>query len=278
MVPFPFVIACTVSASTWLDHAVPRAQIKATGLWDTRMPVETISTTSQSDWCTPPAPPGVLHGVGHSLASTRTDTPAACSCFCEQNISMCLAWDWDTKSHRCSARGTLLPVGSRSTIIGGVVTRPEAPGASFSAGFSDNAVLQRTEPGGSGRQARAAVYGTPGHGFRLPCRVSVTVVEHFEGGGRPDKVLLETQVGVTNETGYGEWKVLLPPHKAGGNLTITAQCVVSADSGQGSCGGNLSVAKIVNVTYGDVFWCAGQVFAAMNASVLNAVPVYIRTH
>ncbi len=68
---------------------------------------------------------GSIHGVGHSIVSQSTDSPEECSCLCtNQTAPQCLAWDWDDKSHKCNARATLSPSGTRDNITSGVVVIP----------------------------------------------------------------------------------------------------------------------------------------------------------
>eukprot|EP00039_Didymoeca_costata_P015348 m.259407 g.259407 ORF g.259407 m.259407 type:complete len:703 (+) comp16203_c0_seq5:53-2161(+) len=119
-----------------------------------------------------------------------------------------------------------------------VVRGPPSPptAALFSAGFSDNAVLQRN--------AKAAVYGIPGQPFSLPASVTVTVTET----GNPTPQTLTASV--TNESGIGEWKVYLDPHVAGGDYSISVQCTKGCV--------NSSSTSIKNITFGDNYYCAGQ--------------------
>jgi len=106
---------------------------------------------------------------------------------------------------------------------------------SFSSGFSDFAVLQR-EP------HSAAVYGMPGEPFKLPAVVTVTVSN--SSGTK------KYTAHVTNMTGLGEWKVILDPQPAGGDYSISAACTQGCDDS--------SSVTIQHVTYGDIWYCAGQ--------------------
>lgn len=51
----------------------------------------------------------------------------------------------------------------------------------------------------------------------------------------------------------GRPKVLLPPRPAHGNYTINARCTVGCPGGNGT-----ATATAINITFGDVFICAGQ--------------------
>ena len=59
---------------------------------------------------------------------------------------------------------------------------------------------------------------------------------------------------VTAATGEkAAWKALLKPAAAGGNYSITAKCTAG-------CTGE---ASIVDVTFGDVWYCSGQSVSAL---------------
>eukprot|EP00041_Stephanoeca_diplocostata_P003986 m.39872 g.39872 ORF g.39872 m.39872 type:complete len:692 (+) comp14765_c0_seq1:111-2186(+) len=105
---------------------------------------------------------------------------------------------------------------------------------SFNSTQSHNMVLQRGP-------SCAAVYGILGNTSRLPT-VNVTV---------KDKSSPSTEYTVTatiSDDGNG-WKAVLRPASGGGNFTITATC-------NGCTNG--SIAVLENVTFGDVWYCAGQ--------------------
>ena len=109
--------------------------------------------------------------------------------------------------------------------------------ASFAAGFSSFAVLQR-EP------ATAAVYGMPGSPFTLPATVQVNVTSTRGDYTR------SYEAEVTKTTTHGEWKVVLDSKPAGGDYTITAACTSGC--------ANSSSTVIEHVTFGDLWFCAGQ--------------------
>ena len=110
--------------------------------------------------------------------------------------------------------------------------RASVQGVLFSGVFSDNAVLQR-EP------YHAALYGiadTP----NTPITLNMI-----------DQSTNKITKYNTNSMKNGDWKITLPlTYKNGGNFTFVASCA--------GCNGNFSD-RIVNVTFGDVFYCAGQV-------------------
>jgi hypothetical protein len=112
----------------------------------------------------------------------------------------------------------------------------------LAAPFSDNAVLQR-EP------AMAAITGSVPDGYGDGGHMAVTVTltdESEEDQGRGAAVSAVVRADRT-------WKALLPPRPAFGNYSITAQCT------SGCSGANASyVAALLNLTFGDVYVCAGQ--------------------
>jgi hypothetical protein len=92
-----------------------------------------------------------------------------------------------------------------------------AAGLNFSAVFGNGMVLQRDE--------LAAVYGTAAHGETVK-----VVVQSSEG--------VQDATSAATAATDGSWKVMLQPHKAGGNYTIAAT---------GSSG---SSAVLADVTFG----------------------------
>ncbi len=101
-----------------------------------------------------------------------------------------------------------------------------------------NAVLQRAP-------ASAAITGSVPAGFGMaPMTVSVTLKDEM---GPFEKVAAAT---VRQD---GTWKVLLPPRPTFGNYSLVAQCSA------GCRGPNATeIVRLVNLTFGDVFVCAGQ--------------------
>ena len=99
--------------------------------------------------------------------------------------------------------------------------------------LGDGMVLQRAG-GPRPARSRAAVFGQGGTGL-------VSVAVHADGSPPHAAVTAEGESGPG-----GEWKVLLPPHPAGGSFTV-----VATDAGGGT-------ASLANVTFGDVWFCSGQ--------------------
>jgi hypothetical protein len=111
--------------------------------------------------------------------------------------------------------------------------------ASFSLGFTDEMILQRDKP--------ARLYGFAGDPFTLPATVELKVVD--ESGATATETV---HAAVANETGSGGlWSVdLATARPAGGNFTVSAACVSGCD--------NSAPTTISNVTFGDLYYCAGQ--------------------
>eukprot|EP00051_Salpingoeca_urceolata_P018667 m.264243 g.264243 ORF g.264243 m.264243 type:complete len:778 (+) comp19248_c1_seq11:1238-3571(+) len=140
---------------------------------------------------------------------------------------------------------------------------PPLPSLAFDAAFGSNMVLQQAP-------AKAAVYGFVGQGGTA---VKVTVA------GEGTSYTVDAVFNQTNQafgpqwgvrpcpkeacppydmepfTPWGvplfTWKALLRPSTAGGNYTITVDCI--------GCGSNgSSTVSITNVTFGDFWYCSGQ--------------------
>jgi len=114
---------------------------------------------------------------------------------------------------------------------------PDAPfkfpdGVFFSGSFSNGTVLQRgTDKGGN----PASVYG------RAPPKSSVTLTLNQEDGSY-------SKAATISAASNGDWKWTLPePMKAGGNFTFVVSCDQCTQK-----------AFMFNVTFGDVWFCAGQ--------------------
>eukprot|EP01062_Namystynia_karyoxenos_P063041 TRINITY_DN5586_c1_g1_i8.p1 TRINITY_DN5586_c1_g1~~TRINITY_DN5586_c1_g1_i8.p1 ORF type:complete len:836 (+),score=174.70 TRINITY_DN5586_c1_g1_i8:78-2585(+) len=125
--------------------------------------------------------------------------------------------------------------------VGGSWAAPTGGAFHFSAGFTDDMVLQRSP-------ARAAVYGWIDPGVNAP-RVAINVNGQDADGKR---VAYTVEAAVTYAKGQPQaqqWKALLHPAAAGGEYSIT---VASADSD------DPAEAMIQRVTFGDVWFCSGQ--------------------
>jgi len=106
----------------------------------------------------------------------------------------------------------------------------------FSAAFSDHAVLQRAP-------RQAAVFGTATPG----ATVTVTLA-----GPQPYTSPPVTVTRSDDATLSGTWKVLLPPRPAGFGYTVTAACAGCANA-------TSAPATLLDVGFGDVYLCSGQV-------------------
>ena len=122
-------------------------------------------------------------------------------------------------------------------LAGGAACSPTSAAAgasaiSFFSGLSDFAVLQRAP-------AAANVYGALGDGGTA---AHVTV---SEAGG----AFAAYTVAATADAQGKTWKAALKPMPSGGDVTVTATCT--------GCS-NATAAVLRHVTFGDVFYCAGQ--------------------
>jgi len=119
---------------------------------------------------------------------------------------------------------------------GGPSPPPFPPGVAFAGSFSDYTVLQKG--------VAAAVHGVVTDPAAAAATVTVSVAE---AGAPAYNVTAEV---VTLGSGAASWKALLHPHATqGGDLTVTAACVGCA---------NGTTATLRHLTYGDVWFCAGQ--------------------
>lgn len=126
------------------------------------------------------------------------------------------------------------PPGGSCNVNGGSATQ-----LCIAAPFSSNAVLQRAP-------AQAAITGSVPVGYGVPGAMHVSVRLLDEDTQRDNVVTAAVRADNT-------WKVLLPPRPAFGNFSLTASCTA------GCAGANASYqAAVVNLTFGDVYVCAGQ--------------------
>ena len=92
---------------------------------------------------------------------------------------------------------------------------------------------------------------TPTHTVGLPC---LTDTVGATAAGEPLQLVSPISAVVDPSTiekfGYARWKAELPVQKSGGNYTLTASSPQL---------GSNSSARIVDVTFGDVWFCSGQV-------------------
>lgn len=139
------------------------------------------------------------------------------------------------------AAACCVTTGSSTASIGaGRVSRsPPPPSAAmptvFNSTFSDFAVLQ-AEP------ARASVYGVAGTptGANGSQKISVTLASAGFAS-------IPGEVTVSPD---GLWVAYFPPQPAGGDYTVTAECTNGCK--------NATAAVIKFLTFGDVWYCAGQ--------------------
>ena len=111
------------------------------------------------------------------------------------------------------------------------------PGTYFSGTITDRTVLQR------GDQTRAGVYGTV-VGAHEDTAVTVTVSDKGVGD-------YTVRADVVSHNGTQlSWHALLQPHPAsGGNVSVSAACANCV---------NDTATTIIDLTYGDVWFCAGK--------------------
>ncbi len=140
---------------------------------------------------------------------------------------------------------------------------------SFDSAFGDNMLLQRAP-------AQSAVYGFLDFNASMAgAVVSVTLTP--VGGGAPTTVQATLNATVQTfgpewgvrsvvpancpgclppfnpwNTPLASWKVLFPPQPAGGNYSVTAVCTGCSALGP-------STITLANVTFGDMWYCTGQV-------------------
>ena len=111
--------------------------------------------------------------------------------------------------------------------------RADTEGVLFSGVFTDNAVLQR-EP------YQASLYGIADTAYTM---ITLEMIDEDT-----NNITKYTTTSMYN----GDWKVTLPStYPNGGNYTFTVSCA--------NCSYPDSTDTIVNVTFGDIIFCAGQV-------------------
>ena len=114
---------------------------------------------------------------------------------------------------------------------------PETNTICIAAPFGSNAVLQRAP-------AHAAITGSVPAGYGKAMIVTVTIVQ--EDGDFHHKTSAAIRLDNT-------WKVLLPPRPTFGNYSLNATCTSGCE------GENATItASLRNLTFGDVYVCAGQ--------------------
>jgi sialate O-acetylesterase len=128
-----------------------------------------------------------------------------------------------------------------SVVVGGRPPTPWVPcnasaGICFSRSLGSSMVLQQAP-------AKACVYGMLGAGgtgatVKISSNISSTIA-----------FAVDAEVRDGGLAGGGHWKACLAPQKSGGDFTITATCTGCPST---------AIATIEHVTFGDVWYCAGQ--------------------
>ena len=160
--------------------------------------------------------------------------------------------------HNCNfklVQGQIITFGGQCIMPGIIPQPPPAPAPphpaknhtslTFAKAMGSHMVLQQSP-------AMAAVYGVIGstHSSSHPPRVTVTVTPS------PSRKSLDQAHHPTFAPKYtvdatitgATWKALLHPTKAGGNYSVTATCTAGCEGSS----------TIVDETFGDVYYCAGQ--------------------
>jgi hypothetical protein len=155
------------------------------------------------------------------------------------------------------AAGALLLAG-----LAGLLLAPAAAQQlSFSAGFSDDAVLQRSVDAGAAVYGFAAgagavevaVDGTSGGGAAVSYSVAAVVTPWTSTSGCNATACIDPKTPLPPPHGKFVWRALLQPQPAGGGaFTI----VVKASAGHAAPPN--STLMLRRVTYGDVYFCSGQ--------------------
>eukprot|EP01084_Bolivina_argentea_P160656 279725_1 len=116
--------------------------------------------------------------------------------------------------------------------------RENLQGIAYSGVFSNNAVLQR-EPN------HAAIYGI----CDANVSIKLTLINEQELSDTTNKNAKDIFTTISMDN--GDWKIIFPKtYENGGNYTVLVQC--------NECIGNPKNATLYNITFGDVYFCAGQ--------------------
>jgi hypothetical protein len=173
----------------------------------------------------------------------------------------------------CTAMsGLLLLLGCSLSLL----PRPALAQLSWSAGFSDDAVLQRSaysegkeqsydeysrrgESGGAavygfcteGSAVTVAVSGTDGNGATVGYSVRAAISPWKQTSGCNSTACIDPRTPLPPAHGAFTFRATLHPHPAGGHFTITARSAAASE------GANTTI-TLQRVTYGDVYFCSGQ--------------------
>ena len=133
-----------------------------------------------------------------------------------------------------------------------------AAALSFSAGFSSDAVLQRSKTTGaaiygfahSAGAISVAVAGTSGHGDAVAYKVAAAVAPWTDDTGCNATACVDSKTPVPPAHGGFVWRALLQPHAAGGELTVTVTAASASEPN--------ATRTLERLTMGDVYYCGGQ--------------------
>eukprot|EP01050_Picozoa_sp_SAG11_P027767 SAG11_NODE_7161_length_1185_cov_0.957643_1_plen_293_part_10 len=137
--------------------------------------------------------------------------------------------------------------------------RPAAAQLSWSAGFSDDAVLQRSADTGaviygfapSAATVEVAMEGETGAGTAVSYKVAAVLTPWTSTSGCNATSCIDAKTPLPPLHGKFVWRALLQPQPAGGGaFTVT---VASHDTSAPN-----STLTLQRVTYGDVYFCSGQ--------------------
>jgi hypothetical protein len=131
---------------------------------------------------------------------------------------------------------------------------------SWSAGFSDDAVLQRSKDQGaaiygfahSDAAIEVAVAGTSGSGSAVSYKVRAVASPWADTTGCNATACFDPKTPVPPPHGTFVWRASLQPQPAGGGqFSVTVSSASHAEPNQ--------TLAIGGLTYGDVYYCSGQV-------------------
>ena len=190
--------------------------------------VPCATNTTRTDTCV----------IGEAKKHIRADSAAACCAACAAEEGTCVAWQLKplaNLTNNCALKTTVVTFHAGNCTSGSTRPTPPSPapgGLAFDNMFLGGAVLQRDE--------HTPVWGTAAVGAAVSVR-------------RGDETAVSA---VTNSSGI--WLLLLPPHPAQFNVTLTASLGTSLTGGavRNTARGATSVS--VTVSFGEVLLCVGQ--------------------
>ena len=158
---------------------------------------------------------------------------AASLCCCCRCCCRSAARPHSTNGKPTSMKLTLTPVLAALSLAAAEETPTADSVVTFNDTFSDFAVLQASGT----NNTKSAVYGLAPPAAAL----TITVASTSEADA--------TYTVPATATAQGHWKAFLKPTPAGGSVTLTAHCAACE---------NKTDAVIKEVTFGDVWYCAGE--------------------